>query len=244
MAPSSLQSYFGVDIDVQRIRSSGNQNTYSRSIGFRVVRRSNRPCRPTAPRGTSCSVRRHRQQLGKVDEDQRLADVRGARPRRPAIRSRCYDNGVGTSSFKPLAVLGGALGWGLKRNVATSTCSPARNYGPADAADRLYAFGFSRGAFTIRVLIGLIEDQGLITGVTRPRARTAGEMGLPRVPAAVQRRPGPGHAAARAARLAAARLGSHARPRPTTGARNVDGRASPSSACGTRSTPTACRSTR
>src|SRR5687768_15235221 len=29
----------------------------------------------------------------------------------------CYDNGVGTSSFKPLAVLGGGLGWGLKRNV-------------------------------------------------------------------------------------------------------------------------------
>ena len=28
-----------------------------------------------------------------------------------------YDDGVGTSSFKPLAVLGGAFGWGLKRNV-------------------------------------------------------------------------------------------------------------------------------
>ena len=29
----------------------------------------------------------------------------------------CYDNGVGTSTFRPLAILGGALGWGLKRNV-------------------------------------------------------------------------------------------------------------------------------
>src|SRR5882672_2287796 len=28
-----------------------------------------------------------------------------------------YDDGVGTSSFKPLALLGGAAGWGLKRNV-------------------------------------------------------------------------------------------------------------------------------
>src|SRR5215467_14073509 len=28
-----------------------------------------------------------------------------------------YDNGVGTSSFKPLAILGGAFGWGLKRNI-------------------------------------------------------------------------------------------------------------------------------
>src|SRR5207248_8629283 len=35
----------------------------------------------------------------------------------------CYDDGVGTSSFKPLAVLGGAFGWGLKRNVMISTNS-------------------------------------------------------------------------------------------------------------------------
>jgi uncharacterized protein (DUF2235 family) len=27
-----------------------------------------------------------------------------------------YDDGVGTSAFLPLALLGGALGWGLKRN--------------------------------------------------------------------------------------------------------------------------------
>ena len=29
----------------------------------------------------------------------------------------CYDDGVGTSAFMPLALLGGAFGWGLKRNV-------------------------------------------------------------------------------------------------------------------------------
>jgi uncharacterized protein (DUF2235 family) len=79
-----------------------------------------------------------------------------------------YDNGVGTSSFKLLAVLGGGLGWGLKRNVRDLYMFACRNYRPASGdrdADRLYAFGFSRGAFTIRVLIGLINDQGLITGV-------------------------------------------------------------------------------
>ncbi len=73
-----------------------------------------------------------------------------------------YDNGVGTSSFKPFAVLGGGLGWGLKRNVRTLYAFACTNYQPGD---RIFAFGFSRGAFTIRVLIGLIEDQGLITGV-------------------------------------------------------------------------------
>jgi uncharacterized protein (DUF2235 family) len=79
-----------------------------------------------------------------------------------------YSNGVGTSGFKPLAVLGGAFGWGLKRNVLDLYMFACRNYVPAGEnreADRLYAFGFSRGAFTIRVLMGLIEDQGLVTGV-------------------------------------------------------------------------------
>jgi uncharacterized protein (DUF2235 family) len=28
-----------------------------------------------------------------------------------------YDDGVGTSGFLPLAILGGAFGWGLRRNV-------------------------------------------------------------------------------------------------------------------------------
>lgn len=74
-----------------------------------------------------------------------------------------YDNGVGTSSFKPAAVLGGGLGWGLKRNVRTLYTFACLNYRPGD---RIYAFGFSRGAFTIRVLIGLMNDQGLITNAT------------------------------------------------------------------------------
>jgi uncharacterized protein (DUF2235 family) len=80
----------------------------------------------------------------------------------------CYDNGVGTSSFKPLAVLGGALGWGLKRNVRhlyTYACTHYKGEADGRPADVLYGFGFSRGAFTMRVLMGLIESQGLITGL-------------------------------------------------------------------------------
>jgi uncharacterized protein (DUF2235 family) len=33
------------------------------------------------------------------------------------VQVACYDDGVGTSSFKPLALLGGAFGVGLMRNV-------------------------------------------------------------------------------------------------------------------------------
>jgi uncharacterized protein (DUF2235 family) len=69
-----------------------------------------------------------------------------------------YDNGVGTSSFKPFAILGGIFGFGLKRNVVDIYSFASRNYQPGD---RIFGFGFSRGAFTIRVVAGLISDQGL-----------------------------------------------------------------------------------
>ena len=63
----------------------------------------------------------------------------------------CYDDGVGTSSFKPLALLGGAFGIGLRRNVINLYKFACRNHRSDD--DEIYAFGFSRGAFTIRVTI-------------------------------------------------------------------------------------------
>jgi uncharacterized protein (DUF2235 family) len=70
-----------------------------------------------------------------------------------------YDDGVGTSSFKPLAVLGGVFGYGLKRNVLDIYKYACRNYRPGDD---LYAFGFSRGAFTIRLAVALIASEGLV----------------------------------------------------------------------------------
>lgn len=71
-----------------------------------------------------------------------------------------YDDGVGTSSFRPLALLGGAFGYGLKRNVLHLYDFLCRTWEPGD---EIYAFGFSRGAFTVRILAGLVLDQGLLT---------------------------------------------------------------------------------
>lgn len=70
-----------------------------------------------------------------------------------------YDDGVGTSSFKPLALLGGVFGYGLKRNVLDIYKYACRNY---KAGDDLYAFGFSRGAFTIRLAVALMASEGLV----------------------------------------------------------------------------------
>jgi uncharacterized protein (DUF2235 family) len=70
-----------------------------------------------------------------------------------------YDDGIGTSSFRPLAALGSAFGFGLKRNVLDLYRFLCRNYEPGD---RIFCFGFSRGAFTVRVLAGLIAQEGVV----------------------------------------------------------------------------------
>jgi len=71
-----------------------------------------------------------------------------------------FGDGVGTSSVKFLRVLGLALGIGVKRNVLNLYKFLCRNY---NSGDRIWAFGFSRGAFTIRVLVGLIHHEGLVS---------------------------------------------------------------------------------
>ena len=77
----------------------------------------------------------------------------------PARQVAFYDDGVGTSSFKLFAILGGVFGFGLKRNVIAIYSFCCRNYRPGD---RIYCFGFSRGSFTIRIVAGLIASQGLV----------------------------------------------------------------------------------
>lgn len=76
-----------------------------------------------------------------------------------------YDNGVGTSPFTPMAIIGLAFGWGLARNVRQIYGFLCRTY---DEGDEIYGFGFSRGAFTMRVAIALIASEGVID---RNRAR-------------------------------------------------------------------------
>ena len=81
-----------------------------------------------------------------------------------------YDDGVGTSSFRPLALLGGAVGWGLKRNVLDLYTFLCRNYRPCD---RIHGFGFSRGAFTVRIVIDMVATEGLLTGLSEEELERA-----------------------------------------------------------------------
>jgi len=56
-------------------------------------------------------------------------------------------------------VLGGAFGWGLMDNVIAAYRHLVFLYEPGD---EIYVFGFSRGAFTARSLVGFLRSTGII----------------------------------------------------------------------------------
>jgi hypothetical protein len=87
-------------------------------------------------------------------------DVNGHRADPQLVRQLTfYDDGVGTETLKWIRIFAGATGYGLSRNVKQLYRELCRVYEPGDA---IYLFGFSRGAFTVRTLSGLINDLGLL----------------------------------------------------------------------------------
>jgi uncharacterized protein (DUF2235 family) len=68
-----------------------------------------------------------------------------------------YHSGVGTLRRERLR--GGAFGTGLSRNVLDAYRFLVESYEPDD---ELYFFGFSRGAFTVRSLAGLVRNSGIL----------------------------------------------------------------------------------
>ncbi|OGT89543.1 MAG: hypothetical protein A2514_03125 [Gammaproteobacteria bacterium RIFOXYD12_FULL_61_37] len=71
----------------------------------------------------------------------------------------CYDDGVGSQRFNISKVLGGATGMGQATNVRELYTFLARHWSPGD---RVYMFGFSRGAFTVRLLADMVARCGLL----------------------------------------------------------------------------------
>ncbi|MFI6488785.1 DUF2235 domain-containing protein [Streptomyces sp. NPDC050564] len=86
----------------------------------------------------------------------------------PARQIAYYDPGVGTFSaagaWTPVArhlskLLGLAFGSGMKTNLAEAYTYLMERYQPGD---RIYVFGFSRGAYTARALMGMLKAVGLM----------------------------------------------------------------------------------
>jgi hypothetical protein len=68
-----------------------------------------------------------------------------------------YDGGVGTEWFN--RVRGGAFGTGLSRNLRQGYKFLSDTY---EDGDEVFIFGFSRGAYTARSLVGMIRNCGLL----------------------------------------------------------------------------------
>jgi hypothetical protein len=56
-------------------------------------------------------------------------------------------------------ILGGAFGWGIDQNIKDAYRFLCLNY---NEGDEIYLYGFSRGAYTVRSLAGLIYCSGLL----------------------------------------------------------------------------------
>jgi uncharacterized protein (DUF2235 family) len=77
-----------------------------------------------------------------------------------------YDPGVGTRWYDRVA--GGAFGFGLGRNIREGYKFLSDTY---DDGDEVFIFGFSRGAYTARSLVGMIRNCGLLPRGTLKEAR-------------------------------------------------------------------------
>lgn len=72
-----------------------------------------------------------------------------------------YDPGVGTSKWEKF--WGGTFGYGLSKNLLEGYDWLAKRY---REEDEIWIFGFSRGAYTARSLVGLIRKCGLLHIIT------------------------------------------------------------------------------
>lgn len=70
-----------------------------------------------------------------------------------------YDNGVASVGSAIARAVDGAIGVGLGNNIVNAYKFIVWNYEPGD---ELYLFGFSRGAYTVRSLAGLIRRCGIL----------------------------------------------------------------------------------
>jgi len=72
-----------------------------------------------------------------------------------------YDQGVGTGSLGVIdRHIGGGTGFGISKNIRDCYSFIANNY---SEGDEIYLFGFSRGAYTIRSLGGMLGTVGLLS---------------------------------------------------------------------------------
>ncbi|EXA31308.1 hypothetical protein FOVG_17361 [Fusarium oxysporum f. sp. pisi HDV247] len=77
-----------------------------------------------------------------------------------------YHSGLGSGDLPFQKAIYGGFGWGLDIEVSQIYDFISNNYEPGD---ELFFFGFSRGAFTVRSVAGLVCDVGVLSAVHMSR---------------------------------------------------------------------------
>ncbi|EPX77151.1 DUF2235 domain-containing protein [Litoreibacter arenae] len=113
--------------------------------------------------GRASNIWRLYEAIDKREKDEPAATTQLAR----------YIPGVGTSSIGIIRILDGATGFGVPANVKALYRFLCWNWEPGV---EIWMFGFSRGAFTLRTLAGLINSQGLMPSRIDGQAVTPAEM--------------------------------------------------------------------
>ncbi|MFZ4520895.1 MAG: DUF2235 domain-containing protein [Bacteroidales bacterium] len=89
----------------------------------------------------------------------KLANALSAKSLDGTVQKLYYDLGIGSEGNKLKKVFDGATGTGISENILQAYRFIMNNYEPGD---ELFLFGFSRGAFTVRSLSGLIRNSGIL----------------------------------------------------------------------------------
>jgi uncharacterized protein (DUF2235 family) len=98
----------------------------------------------------TASQRSYRGVLGKRAVEDRPASAE------PITQIKYYHQGVGVNWGEKM--FGGAFGYGISRNIKDGYLWLSEQY---EEGDDVYMFGFSRGAYTARSLVGLIRKCGI-----------------------------------------------------------------------------------
>ncbi len=70
-----------------------------------------------------------------------------------------YDAGIGTEGSLLSRIVGGVSGKGIEKNIRDCYRFLVHNY---EEGDEIYLFGFSRGAYTVRSLAGMVRNAGVL----------------------------------------------------------------------------------
>jgi len=88
------------------------------------------------------------------EQEKTLSDAGGA-----SMQVTKYIHGVGDSGNVLIKILAGTFGAGIVERIVRGYTFVSRNYAPDD---RIFLIGFSRGAYTVRALAGMIAKVGLL----------------------------------------------------------------------------------